>query len=197
MGRLHRRRLEAVFAGGDFPARREKFPVPDYREFEATTAETLGNLGPNSLRGARNRRNSLYFPCLTGISSQRRVRSRLPPPPLSLRLRRLVGRNPRRPGISRDSAGFWDGRFGEPNRRRLGDTPRRLRDAHFLCGRLRRFGYRARGGEFEGADKRCHSFVKDGKVQFLGDCDHALAGQTLEPERASIPRHLAGYRRLR
>lgn len=24
----------------------------------------------------------------------------------------------------------------------------------------------------------CHSFVKDGRIQFLGDCTHALAGQT-------------------
>jgi len=28
--------------------------------------------------------------------------------------------------------------------------------------------------------KRCHSFVKDGMIQFLDDCDHALAGQTVE-----------------
>lgn len=26
----------------------------------------------------------------------------------------------------------------------------------------------------------CHSFVTDGKVQFLGDCTHPLAGQTVE-----------------
>lgn len=26
---------------------------------------------------------------------------------------------------------------------------------------------------------RCHSFVRDGQVQFLGDCTHALAGQTV------------------
>lgn len=25
----------------------------------------------------------------------------------------------------------------------------------------------------------CHSFVTDGKIQFLGDCTHALAGQTV------------------
>lgn len=24
----------------------------------------------------------------------------------------------------------------------------------------------------------CHSFVRDGHIQFLGDCTHALAGQT-------------------
>ena len=28
--------------------------------------------------------------------------------------------------------------------------------------------------------KRCHSFVKDGRIQFLGDCTHALAGQTVD-----------------
>ena len=27
--------------------------------------------------------------------------------------------------------------------------------------------------------KQCHSFVKSGQWQFLGDCTHALAGQTV------------------
>ena len=27
---------------------------------------------------------------------------------------------------------------------------------------------------------RCHSFVTDGKIQFLADCFHKLAGQTVE-----------------
>jgi hypothetical protein len=26
----------------------------------------------------------------------------------------------------------------------------------------------------------CHSFVIDGRIQFLGDCTHALAGQTVD-----------------
>lgn len=26
----------------------------------------------------------------------------------------------------------------------------------------------------------CHSFVRDGRIEFLGDCSHALAGQTVE-----------------
>ncbi len=26
----------------------------------------------------------------------------------------------------------------------------------------------------------CHSFIKDGKIQFLKDCDHSLAGKTVE-----------------
>lgn len=28
--------------------------------------------------------------------------------------------------------------------------------------------------------KVCHSFVTDGRIQFLGDCTHALAGQTVD-----------------
>lgn len=26
----------------------------------------------------------------------------------------------------------------------------------------------------------CHSFVRDGQIQFLADCNHALAGKTVE-----------------
>lgn len=26
----------------------------------------------------------------------------------------------------------------------------------------------------------CHSFVRDGQIQFLSDCEHKLAGQTVE-----------------
>lgn len=28
--------------------------------------------------------------------------------------------------------------------------------------------------------KQCHSFVTDGRIQFLTDCSHELAGQTVE-----------------
>lgn len=28
-------------------------------------------------------------------------------------------------------------------------------------------------------EKRCHCFVRDGQIQFLNDCDHALRGQTV------------------
>jgi len=31
-----------------------------------------------------------------------------------------------------------------------------------------------------GDDRRCHSFVRDGQIQYLGDCTHALAGQTVD-----------------
>jgi len=29
-------------------------------------------------------------------------------------------------------------------------------------------------------DRICHTFVTDGRIQFLGDCTHALAGQTVD-----------------
>lgn len=29
-------------------------------------------------------------------------------------------------------------------------------------------------------ERRCHSFVRDGRIQYLGDCTHALAGQTVD-----------------
>ncbi len=29
-------------------------------------------------------------------------------------------------------------------------------------------------------DHQCHSFVNEGKIQFLGDCFHKLAGQTVD-----------------
>ena len=28
--------------------------------------------------------------------------------------------------------------------------------------------------------KVCHTFVTDGRIQYLGDCTHALAGQTVD-----------------
>lgn len=37
--------------------------------------------------------------------------------------------------------------------------------------------------EYGDADRQtrvCHSFVTDGRIQFLGDCTHALAGQTVD-----------------
>lgn len=34
--------------------------------------------------------------------------------------------------------------------------------------------------QFDSIDTVCHSFVTDGKIQFLGDCTHKLAGQTVE-----------------
>lgn len=36
-----------------------------------------------------------------------------------------------------------------------------------------------RGWINESENDRCHSFVRDGQIQFLSDCTHALAGQTV------------------
>lgn len=45
------------------------------------------------------------------------------------------------------------------------------------------------GEQVEVPDLVCHSFVRDGRFEFLGDCTHALAGQTVEipdwPDRTS------------
>lgn len=35
------------------------------------------------------------------------------------------------------------------------------------------------GEKIEPTPRVCHSFVTDGRIQFLGDCTHALAGQTV------------------
>lgn len=36
----------------------------------------------------------------------------------------------------------------------------------------------------------CHSFVRDGRIQYLSDCTHPLAGQTIElPELPSLCSH--------
>ena len=32
----------------------------------------------------------------------------------------------------------------------------------------------------ENPDGVCHSFITDGKIQYLSDCTHKLAGQTIE-----------------
>jgi hypothetical protein len=61
--------FEADLVCLDFPVRQKKFAVPDHREFDTTTSETLGNFGLDSLSDARNQRNSLYFPCSTGIEA--------------------------------------------------------------------------------------------------------------------------------
>lgn len=35
-------------------------------------------------------------------------------------------------------------------------------------------------GEESISRPRCHSYVKDGRIQYLGDSTHALAGQTVD-----------------
>ena len=36
------------------------------------------------------------------------------------------------------------------------------------------------GGKVEPRPLVCHSFVTDGRIQFLGDCTHSLANQTVD-----------------
>jgi Family of unknown function (DUF6527) len=44
-----------------------------------------------------------------------------------------------------------------------------------------------RGEEIKPRPLVCHSFVREGRIEFLGDCTHALAGQTVD-----LPDMLAG-----
>lgn len=37
-----------------------------------------------------------------------------------------------------------------------------------------------RGPDGQPLKSICHSFMTDGRIQFLGDCTHALAGQTVD-----------------
>lgn len=37
-----------------------------------------------------------------------------------------------------------------------------------------------RGADGQPVPFVCHSFVTDGRIQFLGDCTHSLAGQTVD-----------------
>jgi hypothetical protein len=43
-----------------------------------------------------------------------------------------------------------------------------------------RQGFPKRDGCFDTVDTICHSFITDGRIQFLSDCTHALAGQTVD-----------------
>lgn len=38
------------------------------------------------------------------------------------------------------------------------------------------------GERIDKPDTICHSFVRDGRIQFLSDCTHKLAGQTVDME---------------
>lgn len=40
-------------------------------------------------------------------------------------------------------------------------------------------GWKAEDPKYK-SQPRCHSFVRAGRIEFLGDCEHALAGQTVD-----------------
>jgi hypothetical protein len=68
------------------------------------------------------------------------VRIPLSPPP-SLPTQRLFGKSARRPGKSRDSAGFWARGFAHPNRRLRVPSPKEAAARVFLCCQFWRFGF--------------------------------------------------------
>lgn len=41
-------------------------------------------------------------------------------------------------------------------------------------------GYPKTDSDFDNTPVVCHSFVTDGQIQFLSDCSHELAGQTVD-----------------
>ena len=45
---------------------------------------------------------------------------------------------------------------------------------------IERGEYPPKGQSFPHTDEVCHSLVSDGKIQFLGDCTHAMKGQTVD-----------------
>ncbi len=118
-----------------------KFPVSKLRE----------HAGQDRVNGPRRRIWSRpegwfhAFPCIfpvdQGFRPQRRVRDRLRPPPPSLPTQRLFGKSARRPGKSRDSAGFWARGFAHPNRRLRVPSPKEAAARVFLCCQVGRFGF--------------------------------------------------------
>jgi len=44
----------------------------------------------------------------------------------------------------------------------------------------RRYCFNSATGKHDKEIERCHSFITDGKIQFLSDCQHELAGQTVD-----------------
>lgn len=44
------------------------------------------------------------------------------------------------------------------------------------------------GPDFDSTPTVCHSFVTDGRIEFLNDCTHALAGRTVDLPDIANPR---------
>jgi hypothetical protein len=68
----------------------------------------------------------------------------------------------------------WEGQHESGNRPMWtfnGDTQRPTFSPSLLCRWME-------GENF--IKKVCHSFIRDGKIEFLGDCTHVLAGKTVE-----------------
>lgn len=80
----------------------------------------------------------------------------------------------------------WNGSYDAPT-----FSPSLLvRTGHFVSGEPVSTCWNCQNPEHDHAHKCyvCHSFVNDGRIQFLGDCTHPLAGQTVEiPELEGEP----------
>lgn len=68
-----------------FPAPFEKLPILSGRELVPNQLRSLWILGVPWVARSRNKQMSRIYPCGSGNGPQRRVRHRLPSPPLSLR----------------------------------------------------------------------------------------------------------------
>lgn len=77
-----------------------------------------------------------------------------------------------RPTFSPSVLVWWD----EP--KNLGDPEALQRDIDAARAR-REAGATGDDLKVPVVSKRCHSFVTDGRIQFLSDCTHGLAGQTV------------------
>lgn len=74
----------------------------------------------------------------------------------------------------------WNGNAEQPT-----FTPSVLvRGGHFAPGWKEGDGCwckpREGGEDWDFKCRQCHVFITDGKIQFLGDCSHTLAGQTVD-----------------
>lgn len=88
--------------GARIPCSPDQFPVQPLRQSARKGLESQRKSWPSQSNRSSCRRISLYFPGVSGNGPQRRVRTRLPPPPFRLLLqRRLRSRNRNR----RDSGG--------------------------------------------------------------------------------------------
>lgn len=60
------------------------------------------------------------------------------------------------------------------------DEPANLHDPDALRRDIEAARAAGPGTKVPLVSRRCHSFVTDGRIQFLGDCTHSLAGQTVD-----------------
>lgn len=90
-------------------------------------------------------------------------------------------KSPHAVSVSGDYAWEWNGSVDKPTF----TQSVLIRSGHYIPGSNQQscwFAYNAerqdKTPDFECSS--CHSFVTDGKIQFLSDCTHELAGQTVD-----------------